>query len=272
MRVKVLHLNIWNGTFLPTLIDFIKQNDFDIVHLQEVSGGSFSRGGVYDPQGQESTSPINHTVIGVDCFEMLQDALPGLIGEQAVAMRLSTDKYSYEGNATFVRKGFPILHKEIIWLKKYVEYQDMEIRRPELLPRNALALKIAIQGKEFAIINAHLAWGPTPTDEDYKLEQAKTLYNYIKNLAIPFILTGDFNVTADTEIVSMFSTLGRNVTREKGVTNTLNPRVHKAAQLFPPGLAVDYIITHPSIQVIEFKVVEDIDLSDHLALTATVEL
>lgn len=96
------------------------------------------------------------------------------------------------------------------------------------------------------------------------------LVEYMKNVPRPFILSGDFNLTSDSQTIQQLNNLATNLTLDNHVTNTLNAHTHKAKHLFPPGLAVDYIYTSKDVVVEKFAVVEE-DLSDHLGLIAMIE-
>lgn len=246
MTIKLLQLNIEKGSHLRGVYRYINEHDFDIVCLQEVSSGRF-------------------TPTGVNCFEQLRQKT-GLEGQFAPYIGLRGDPSSFFANATFWSKKCEIIASHIIWLKRYEEVSRVPTDF-RYSPRCALAIFFAIDGKKLLVVNTHLAWGPTPDDAAYKRNQAEKLYAWLKNHRNdPFVLTGDFNLNPHTLIVSRFSTLGNNLTKQYGISNTLNPRTHRAKLLFPSGLPVDYIIADKRLRVREFHVEEEVDLSDHLGL------
>ncbi len=97
------------------------------------------------------------------------------------------------------------------------------------------------------------------------------MVDYLKQVQPPFILTGDFNVRPDTQLIKNFDTLARNLTSEHKITNTLNAQTHRAVEIFPPGIAVDYIYITDDIKVNKFEVIAE-TLSDHLGLQAELEI
>ncbi|HUD44717.1 MAG TPA: endonuclease/exonuclease/phosphatase family protein [Patescibacteria group bacterium] len=247
MTLKFLQLNIESGRFLDEVIAFIQKHDFDIINLQEVSGGKFNKYNQFD------------------IFQTLKEKL-GYKGELTKTMIGKSDPQSYFGNATFFKPSFSLLNKkEIIWLKPFVELSELPKNNFQTLPRNALHLTLTKDNLTLNVINAHLAWGPTPLDEPYKINQANILIDYMKNVSQPFVLSGDFNVTPDSQIVKNFNQLARNLTVENHLTNTLNAKTHRVLSLFPPGLAVDYIYTSQDIKVDKFEAIKE-TLSDHLGL------
>lgn len=252
MIIKLLQLNIEKGSHLPAVIGYINTHGFDIVCLQEVSSGRFSP-------------------TGVNCFERIRTQT-GLEATLAPYIGFRGDPSTFFANATFWSKKCKSLTSHIIWLKRYEEVSKVPTDF-RYSPRCALAIFFTINGKKLLVVNTHLAWGPTPDDAAYKRNQAEKLYAWLKNHRNdPFVLTGDFNLNPHTLIVSRFSTLGNNLTKQYGITNTLNPRTHIAKLLFPSGLPVDYIIADIRLRVREFHVEEDVDLSDHFGLIAEFSL
>jgi len=256
MRLKILQLNILAGRFIDTVAHFLTANNYDLIHLQEVARGAW-----FD------------THQSFDNFGYLKKKLgKGYHGELAIAAKKISDPTSYFANATFYRTKFQLLERKIIWLKKFRLLKERQERAIQDDPRNALCLKLQHNHSVLHSINTHLTWGPKPRDQEYKITQAKRLYRYLKTLTQPFILTGDFNLTPDTKIVKMFETIAVNLIKEYHVTNTLNPRVHYAQELFPKGLAIDYIFTSPTIKASSFAVVNQPNLSDHFGLQTEIEL
>ena len=253
MTIKFFHLNIQGGRMLEEVVAYCKQKDFDIIQFQEVTDGFMSKN-------------------GLDTFEYIKNTL-GYEGVLAKSMKIiQGDQDSYFANATFYKPEMELEDKKVVWLKYYEEYRNPTDRTdPEFIktfPHNALALKLHIGSKSFWTINTHLAWGPNPEDEPYKINQAKKLEIFLKDIKDSFILSGDFNVTMDSEIVKSFDQLATNHARIAGLTNTLNPHLHRAAkELFPGGLAVDYIYTTKDLKTSNFSLISEPDLSDHLGLS-----
>jgi len=268
--MKLLQLNIYQGKFLEEIIKFVKANGIDIVCMQEVTSGKWSHGGVSFYPDKILTLGANQSSVNIDCFTTLKKDL-GYEGEVIKFIALKNDPESYEGNAIIYR-NLQLLERSEIWMKPYQEYEKVEDARADMQPRSALRLKFEKEGKTFEIITTHLAWGPTPYDEDYKVIQAERLHESLKHTENPFILTGDFNVSSDTKTAKTFNDLGRNLAVESNIKNTLNERTHAVRKLFPPGLAVDYIFTTPGINVKSFRLVDEVDLSDHFGLLLEFDL
>jgi len=252
MKLKLFHLNIFQGKYLANLIRFLKKSDFDILSFQEIGQGA----GRYTHITFHNPLPV------------LKKALPNHHVESLNYFKLN--KKISSGNAIFFKNNLKLISRNEIWLnrpkKKYKKLADYR------QPHAALALALKHSGKTVQIINTHLAWGPTAEDRKYKADQANRLLRYLKKINEPFILTGDFNLTPDTKIVKSFGKLAANLTQKYKIKNTLNPRVHYASNLFPPGLAVDYIFASKGIKIKKFKLVDKPDLSDHLGLALEFEI
>lgn len=250
--IKFLTLNIFKGCFLDEVIRYMRQEEFDIIQLQEVAGGILS---------------CNK---GTDCFQLLKESLQ-MEGHLLSFSEELGDKSSYFGNATFFKPHIQYRRKTEIRFLPYIEvdHNKLPVRNH---PKCALSMEFTICGKPLTCINTHQAWGPTPEDEPHKLEQARKLQAFLKGLKTPFVLSGDFNVVPNTEVIALFNTLGQNLTSKHGVTNTLDARVHRAKHLFPPGLAVDYIFLSPTLGYQNFEVLSQHKLSDHFGLRAEILL
>lgn len=249
MLLSLLQLNIYQGKFLDNIVRFLKERGPDILQFQEVTNGSVNYG-------------------NVDCFSEIKKL--GYEGDLVKSWNITGDPSSYFGNATFYKPGLSTKDKKTIWLRPFQEIPNMKEFPAQYLPRAALALLFTINGKDVWLINTHQGWSPRSADTPEKLWQGQVLFDFLNGLNAPFILTGDFNLTPDSQVIQQFSATFRNLTTEYGITNTLNLSVHKAKdELSPRGLVVDYVFAHPAISVQSLETVSDIDLSDHLGLALT---
>lgn len=262
MEIKILQLNIWKGKLFNNFLPYLKTHHFDILHFQEVAGPGVS-------------------FLGGENYKEIQNTL----GVKYLGLRAkefdTTHPGGYEGSATFFHSTFTLLEEKVIYLNQQLEQPvDNEYLASiqgtshpffEDIPRIALAVKLERLGKVSWFVNTQLAWNPSPLDTPKKIACAKVLENFLATLREPFVLTGDFNVESDTEIVRNFEKYAQNLIAKHNITNTLNSHVHRAKHLFPPGLAVDFIMPKKGMTVKDFAVL-DKDFSDHLGLTATVEI
>lgn len=251
MPLKLLQLNILFGKFIDKITDFIKREDFDIICMQEVAGG-------------------NIAFRKIDNFKYLKESLRDYEG---VLVSDTSKDNDYYGNAIFFKKTLLLLSKEAFFLSGITSHVDFSTIPPRKVPRNAVIIKLEIGGLKFYVISTHLAWGPTPFDEDYKIEQANRLISKIKKLGTKnIILTGDFNLVKETEIIKKFSKLLNNLTAKNQIAYTLNPKIHRLGEeVIKEKLTVDYIFAGEKIKVLDFQLVTD-NLSDHYGLKLEFEV
>jgi len=251
MRISLLQLNIEAGRKLPLVISFIKKKSYDIVHLQEVAGGEFA----YEKQ---------------DCFSLLKKET-GYEGVLSVDMSLK-DTVSYYGNATLFSSRIKKSATHIVSFLPPKQYLSKQEVVNEEIPRSAVVTSVRLNSKIITTINTHLVWGQTPEDTEQKLEVGKKLVQLMKTVPEPYILTGDFNVAPTSQIISWLKSFGRNLTLEQNITNTLNPHLHKASHIFPPGIVSDYVVVSNSLSVFSFQLIDSPDLSDHFGLAVEIEV
>ncbi|MGH7203587.1 MAG: endonuclease/exonuclease/phosphatase family protein [Candidatus Levyibacteriota bacterium] len=257
MTISLLQLNINADNFWGRLIPFLSSHDFDIIHLQEVTGKETRCGNFYSKR---------------DTFAELQNLLNETHnGELSITQRYTSNPHSYFGNATFYKKAFSLLEKKEIVLFHNTEFFPSDAKTFEGVGRKLLHLKLAIYGKSVSFLNTHFAWGPTPVERPYQTEQGDKIVAYLKTVNKSFVFSGDMNLTVDQPTIQKLGEFAVNLTQKKHITNTLNPRLHNVKQLFPLGLAVDYIFLTEDITVESFAVLED-DISDHFGLTAVLEI
>lgn len=261
MTLSVLQLNINADNFWANLTSFLTSHNFDILQLQEVAGIHAKSGNINSKR---------------DCYKELQQLLGNTYNsELAIAQTYSSNPSSgYIGNATFYKKEFKLLVKHIVPMYERSSPFPSEANSFEDAGRGLLHLILQKNNKIFSVLNTHFAWAKTSVEEPHQTIQGKILLEYLKKISPPFILTGDFNLDPQQPIIKGINKLARNLITENTITSTLNPRTHSAVEkLRKLGIevAVDYIFVSNDIQIKNFSVVEK-DLSDHLGLTAEIEI
>lgn len=257
MHYRLLQINIERGKQMPKILNYLQDNNFDFIHLQEVQGGELTY-----------SSPSN------DNFTDLKNSLSNYNGEIVINTHLKNDKNSYGGNAIFYKSDYELKDRNEIWMHPFkITESRIEDDNTNYLnsPYSALALELLVNKHPLHLITGHFLWGPKPIDTAETIRRAALVKDYLEKLETPFILTGDFNVEANTQTAKQFETLGRNLTREYKITNTLNPNLHRCKHIFPKGVACDLVFTHPQIQVKKYELVTQ-DLSDHYGLFLEFEI
>lgn len=255
MQIKLLQLNMWAGTHFPALQEFLEKNRFDILCFQEVCG----------PQ-----TYVGNIKCTIDCFEKLKTILgPRYEGQLTKASRLTSSPTAYDGNAIFYTKDFVLKKQEVIWLNERTSPFPSDAKSYEDFGRNALAVTLEKEEKIIHIVNGHLPWANTKIEQPHQREKNQKLVEYLSQVAQPWIFTGDCNILPDSPTIHDLEKLGKNLGKEYGVTNTVDPTVHYNWEKMKPGSTIDYIFVSPDIQVENFRLLDMVHMSDHFGLTTT---
>jgi endonuclease/exonuclease/phosphatase family metal-dependent hydrolase len=256
MTISLLQLNTNSDNYWNQLTSYLTSHDFDILHLQELTGNHTISGNIN-----------SHRNTYAELQKILQEKYYGIL---SITQRYISSRDAFLGNGTFYKKQFILKDKKEIVLSKFDRFPSDETDYTNV-GRILLHLIFEIEGKEISFLNTHFAWGKDPIEKPHQKKQGEILINYLKTVRPPFVLSGDFNLTPDQSLIKKISSLTHNFTTENSVITTLDPENHRAKELFPPGIAVDYIFTSKDITVKNFAVVDE-DLSDHFGLAAGVKI
>lgn len=263
--MKLLQLNIECGKRLEEIAELIISSDYDIICMQEMSGG-----GRFQMVHRESREVDLDKYPSKDTFVELQRRLPGWKGELVKSFSGKTGE-DYLGNAIFYKPSLSLKSRNVVWMGEptTLEVTDLDTNK---FPYTALALEFTTPDQQtLHVMTGHfLVWG-RPYDSDVTIKNAKKVYDYVATLKDPFILTGDFNVDARSITCVQFENISRNLVRMLDIRNTLNPRLHRVKALFPEGIACDQIFVSPQIATAGFRLRQE-DISDHFGLELEFEI
>jgi endonuclease/exonuclease/phosphatase family metal-dependent hydrolase len=250
MDLKVISLNIWRGALLQNALTFLKEQDADIVALQEVTNSD------------DRSLPEEFRLYGV-----LQRELNYPYHFFARMLKnVRAEGKIPEGVAIFSK--FPLTEKEIVFFENYNEtYLDT----PENFatsPRCMQHVVVSTSSAEINVFNMHGVWdldGDNYSPQRQKMskltcEAVDGLYNVI--------LMGDTNAKPTNQAMvnvekHLKSVFGTDVQSTFNMQRKTNPGYATAA--------VDMMFASPAIQVVQ-KAVPKIDVSDHLPLVVTVRI
>lgn len=258
MLLTLLQLNMNSDNFWDTFTPFLCQQNFDVIQLQEVTGKDTFSGNIHSTR---------------DCFFELKQLLGEKYhGELVIAQRYSSNPLSYVGNATFYKKKYLLKTKHSMWMHQGQNPFPSDSKSYEDVGRALLHVTLTIEGKNISFLNTHFAWANTSKEQPHQTKQGEILLRYLKAVTPPFIFSGDLNLDPEQPLIQKINKLARNLTSENKIRTTLNPRVHRAQELFPPGVCVDYIFTSRNVDVKNTRVLSEEDFSDHLGLTTEIEI
>lgn len=262
--MQLITVNIWGGKIHDPLFNFINKhkNNTDIFLFQEV----FRSNRYVITHG-------SHSNIHDELIKYLPD-FKGYFSPTAEGhdTRGKVDFPLEFGQMTFIRKDLNITRQgEVFVHKKFNEVGDYYPDGRVNFPRNFIYTEIENAGKKFLALNIHGFWEPEPKhDTPERKIQSQKIIDFIKDIKLPTIIGGDFNLRMETNAVKMLEDTGlRNLVRESKATTTRS-KFYEAKWRKTDKFA-DYIFVSRGIYVNDFKVMKD-EVSDHLPLFLKFEI
>lgn len=250
-KLKFIQINIYKGKYLDALVDFLKQENPDIVAMQEVTRGDVS-------YYRDKT---------VNIFEYVKTKT-GLDGYFGGNQKFADSAESLFGNAVLTK--LPITGSKVLSLKEFAPVRLSEFEDSSIFPylaRLAIDVMIDVDGRGVHAISWHGAWTAPPADTTETLRQAKIVADYLKSLNSPFILGGDLNNIPESKTVGLISSVTNNLMTGSNVVQTTHPKLHK---ITPRGYMVDYIFCSAHFKKLSLRVPE-VAISDHLPVVSVLE-
>jgi endonuclease/exonuclease/phosphatase family metal-dependent hydrolase len=217
MTLRIISLNLWwGGNLMPALLEFLKNQDADVVALQEVHDGR----GAQLKERQRS-------------MEVLRAQLQYPYDDFAQALVLNEPEGKVSmGNA--ILSKFPITRSSTTFLVESTraDYDDVPEQWP-IFPRVLQGADINTPGGEASIFNWHGVWdmaGDNPSPERRRMIE-KTLATIEGKSKV--ILTGDSNATLGNPVLRGVEARLTSVFGQTLVT-TFNMRRKKISLVTPP--------------------------------------
>lgn len=249
MKIKYLSLNIWiGGKLFRPMVEFLKQENADIVALQEVFNGHGD-----DLPERKRTLEILTRELGYPHHAF------------APAFFDTTDGLNIEmGETVFSR--FPITESRAIFFDIPYGPSQPTYAKAERTPRILQHTVVNAQGTELNIFNVHGIWGQDGEDNPRRLEMSQSILEAIDEKP-NVILSGDFNVREDTETIRNIQERFRNMFAGE-LTTTFNMKQKTEAKF--ARAVVDFIFVGPNFRVLDHRAPQ-VDVSDHMPLTVTLK-
>ncbi|MGH7158039.1 MAG: endonuclease/exonuclease/phosphatase family protein [Candidatus Saccharimonadales bacterium] len=250
MRIKVVSLNLWHGgRLLEGILDFIKQENPDILMCQEAYNGT-------DPALLERQRSV----------ETLQKHFAFPAVDFAAAMQ-SKKLHIDQGNAVFSR--FPISNRDVTFLEGSYRVQDMVDRAQfPFLPRNLQHVTLTTSAGEINVFNFHGVWdldGDNYSDKRRAMSEIITRETRGKSRVI---LAGDTNAKPTNQAMR---NLGQHLVSVFGASLTSTFNMRRKDNPGYAAAAVDMMYVSHDITVVSKKC-PDVDISDHLPLVVELDI
>lgn len=252
MKLKVISLNIWmGGNLFAEALEFLKQQDADILALQEVHDSSDQ-----NLAEQHRTFSVLKAALGYEHA----DFVPAFINN------LEVGKVP-EGNAIFSK--YPITARDHVFLNEpfndnYYEIPENYASQPHTLQHVVIQTAVG----DINYYNVHGVWDLDGDNySDRRQQMSRVILDQVKGQK-NIILGGDTNAKPTNQAMlniaaAVPSVFGTTVKSTFNMRRKDNPGYATAA--------VDMLFASPNIKVLQ-KDVPDVDISDHLPLIVTFSL
>jgi len=249
MKLKVITLNMWQGMFLDEVIGWLKQENPDVVMLQEAIG-----------KGEGKFEGVNQ-----GGFEKIEAAL-GMDGVHQPMAMIKNEQGFYEfGMGVLTKYEFEQNIGEF-YINQFRQVSDL-LEINEQYPGLLVEVRLGMDGKEVEVLTTHFVWSMYPEITATQVEAAKKLKQLLRDKD-NFILGGDFNVTDSSEVYKIISD-GLVDDRPASVETTLHPKIHRVKGI---KLAVDFLFHKGErIKLIKSEV-PMVPISDHLPIVGFYEI
>lgn len=242
--MKLIQLNAWNGRIVKPLLKFLEKERADILCLQEVIDTPGKAGLFANLDDIQSVSGLEHRFFSpVFSFNFMN----------------RTASY---GNCILSRYEITENHT----LFTHAEFQESyDILEHGNNNRNLQHAVLRVDGKRLNVVNHHayVVHGDKRGNA-VTLEQMKLVGGYIDKLSGLLVLTGDFNLTPESESLAEINRRLTNLSQKAKLATTSSPLSDR------PEVR-DYIFVNDQIAVRKFSASEKI-VSDHKALIVEFDL
>ena len=239
--MKLIQLNLWQGRLLRNVLEFILDENPDILCLQEVT-----------------TSEL------LDNGFLTSNSLGVLLEKTKLGYHYFSPRIKYDlmhttaayGNCILTR--LPISHVETRFTHGEFD-PDHIMHKNNHGMTNAQLVVLAVGAHRLNVMNHHGYHQLDPIGNQTTVESLGKVASWIQELSGPIILAGDFNVQPSSPALQSLNILLRNLTYENNLKSTLN----ELAAV--DNVACDYIMLNDQIRMNGFKVSDRL-VSDHKAL------
>lgn len=242
--MRILQLNIWTGRIKGALLDFLKNNKFDVICLQEAVWSN--RDDVL-----ENFCASVRQISGVSGLSYIAESSNWEMGF------LDSDSVIKQGNVVLSREEIIQNRVETVYGGKTIVNKADDFRDHEY------TLQIIKLANGLNIVNHHGYWLPTPMGDDTTVAVMRKVAEFVKELNGPLVMCGDLNIIHNSPAMRELDFL-RDLTEEYGITNTLS------GLKFNGEVACDHILVNDRIKVRDFRVLDEI-VSDHKGLIAEID-
>lgn len=235
-----MQLNVWGGRLERQLLNLLKQEDADIICLQEA----------ISLQGGHATSFF------ITVEELAKELEMHLSYAPVLGFSFSSHQAEF-GNAILSKAPFTSEHT-VFTRNQYTK--DFNFETSDYNIRNLQHVTVEDRGRTLHVLTHHGHHVPAHKNGDEEtMRQCKLIADYVSELQGPVILTGDFNLAPHSKSLEQINNIMRNLCIENDIKTTRTHLTHKTE-------VCDFVFINDGVVPEEFKVLDDL-ASDHCALT-----
>ena len=254
--MKLVQLNIWHARRYDAVVAFLRDQDPDIITLQEVTSYS-------ENWGERA----------MDVFEQLKTDLGLREGANAPAFFREGQPPGYHGNAILSR--FPLISSQVHFLSGRYSSTQSFAGNWLLEPRNTLQVLLQTGAGSLRVFSTHLTFSPGFETSPVQMAQAGRLARLLqrgRGQNTPTILAGDLNTLPGSPVIQLLERqLHNQSSGQPLLTFARQPFIFGDFRVDGLRYQVDYVFTGPHIQPLSIQAV-DVECSDHLPLVFTFNL
>ncbi len=235
--LKIICLNIEMDRHFERILPFFKEQQPDVILLQEVLGK--------DQELLEKATNMYgiYTIQNIICSEKTEDYL-GLLTLSHLPI-IKNGHIFYRGDGSKPTR--------------------MTEGEPEKTARALTMIEVVKDHQTYCILNTHFTWTPNGQPNEDQYQDLQNLLTHLTQIP-EFVFCGDFNAPRGTPI---FDTLAANYKDNipAQISTTIDKHHHRCGDL---GIVVDGVFTTPGYEITDLQVMDN--LSDHCALLTTVNV
>lgn len=259
MKIKILQLNIWNGRLKRNIANFLRENNFDIICLEEAvwSKNNTTEGrrqieyyGFSVEQIMELTG-LKCVVRGAKFGNEIANGLDCLLEGNVILSR-------FEATDSFVKNLNVEPDEKVIFTGN--NYDNAKI-----FAYNIVGAKFEELGG-LQVFCHHGFWNKDPMGNGESIRMMSMAMDAIpRDNKCPVMVCGDFNLRYDAKAMRETDFL-RDLVHENNIKNTLNNLVSVDNQV-----DCDHILINDKIKVNSFRMCDEL-VSDHYAIITEIEV
>jgi endonuclease/exonuclease/phosphatase family metal-dependent hydrolase len=246
--IKLISYNIWHGVYLEPMLQFLNEQQPEIVCLQEVG-----------------TSGLGQKKHPTNLFKEIQTSL----GFEAHYEHMYT---ADEGDGVYtigvaIYSKFPILEtKSLRYERNTTEVLRISDVDRYHVPRVLLGCLLDIKPKPLWVFTTHFTISPEAKVTQHQLENAQKVAAYLKDFP-EYMLCGDLNTPHGSHIFDLLKGEASDVVGPG--KPTLHPKLHRVGHL---NLQVDHAFLNSRRITASAAATPLVDGSDHLPLVIQLEV